>query len=94
MSKCEATTITRGALFRPDQAFWRCDRERGHTDQHHATQPSGAEMFWGAVSQHKTGDLHDYDLRCKTCGQPGVIRVSVDPAVEESEYDKVMREFG
>ena len=47
MSQCEATTITRTSLVHPEQMFWRCDREPRHTDQHHATQPGGAECFWG-----------------------------------------------
>jgi hypothetical protein len=31
------------------------------------------------TSKHQPGDPHDYDLRCKTCGEHGTIRVLVDP---------------
>lgn len=47
MSQCEATTIMRGVSYRPQQMFFRCDREAGHTDLHHGTQPDRSECTWG-----------------------------------------------
>lgn len=32
-----------------------------------------------APKVHEPGDFHSYTLRCKTCGQPGLIRVTIDP---------------
>lgn len=50
-------------------------------------------VFHGGT--HQPGEAHDYALTCKTCGQPGTIRVSIDPAtVPESLDEKVRREFG
>lgn len=31
------------------------------------------------IEPHKPGENHQYRLKCEICGQPGVIRVTVDP---------------
>jgi hypothetical protein len=29
---------------------------------------------------HEPGESHEYRIECKVCGQPGMVRVSIDPA--------------
>jgi hypothetical protein len=43
-----------------------------------------AQALWvlarvAQVRAHEPGDNHEYDLTCKVCGQPGVIRLTIDP---------------
>ena len=37
------------------------------------------EGYGYTTKAHKPGEHHDYSLTCKVCGQPGLIRVSIDP---------------
>jgi len=45
----------------------------------HTCEDCGAIITVPYAKPHEAGERHDYDLRCKVCGQAGVIRVSVDP---------------
>jgi hypothetical protein len=35
-----------------------------------------------APKKHEPGAPHEYEIRCKVCHQPGVLRVTVDPDVQ------------
>jgi hypothetical protein len=94
-AKCPTTVTIKTSPFRGETRLYRCDRERNHEGQHHGAQKDESEMFWGADGKHAEGEAHDYALVCKVCGQPGVIRVSVDPNFPDADLiAKVKDEFG
>jgi hypothetical protein len=47
--------------------------------EHHVHMLDGSIRTGGT---HQPGDPHQYEIACKVCGQPGTIRISVDPEVE------------
>ena len=38
------------------------------------------------TGEHKPGEAHEYDLACRVCGQPGVIRLTIDPQYEQEAH--------
>ena len=53
--------------------------------------PVGADPAWvpgdgDPRPHHEPGDNHEYDLTCKVCGQPGVVRLTIDPQYEQEAH--------
>lgn len=51
----------------------------------HEPQPITLEEYRAGVverqRQHQPGEPHQYHIECKVCGQPGTLRVLIDPPV-------------
>jgi hypothetical protein len=38
-----------------------------------------AAEYVALATEHRPGDPHEYDIRCTVCGEPGVVRLTIDP---------------
>jgi hypothetical protein len=43
-ARCDITDMTETVGGHLE--LWRCDRDAGHSNRHHATQPDGSELWW------------------------------------------------
>jgi hypothetical protein len=48
-------------------------------DGWHAALDAVSASLRGGAGKHQREEPHHYDIVCRTCGQPGVLKVSVDP---------------